>query len=306
MVMDPEQIEREKAYRDMGLTDEEYEKIKKLLNRRPNYTETGIFSVMWSEHCSYKSSKPLLKKFPTKGPHVLIGPGEGAGCALPRAMAELWPRSRHLVAEIDAKLAEYVRSWFDLPRAPRLRIRTSDAREALQSLRTGGGDAIIRDTFAGGNVPPHLRTLEFTRLVADRLADTGCYLLNLADNPPLPVARREAATVAQVFEHTAVIAEPGVLRGRRYGNVVIIAAHDPWPVAELNRELRTLAPTARLLHGAQLQDFIGTARTFRDPDDERHWYAGREPTDASESAEERVASMLPDTREDPDRIINLY
>lgn len=79
MVMDPEQIEREKAYRDMGLTDEEYEKIKKLLNRRPNYTETGIFSVMWSEHCSYKSSKPLLKKFPTKGPHVLIGPGEGAG-----------------------------------------------------------------------------------------------------------------------------------------------------------------------------------------------------------------------------------
>src|SRR5690625_7037216 len=68
----------------------------------------------------------------------------GAGCALPRAMAELWPRSRHLVAEIDAKLAEYVRSWFDLPRAPRLRIRTSDAREALQSLRTGGGGAIIQ------------------------------------------------------------------------------------------------------------------------------------------------------------------
>src|SRR5690606_21400339 len=79
MVMDPEQIEREKAYRDMGLTDEEYEKIKKLLNRRPNFTETGIFSVMWSEHCSYKTSKPLLKKFPTKGPHVLQGPGEGAG-----------------------------------------------------------------------------------------------------------------------------------------------------------------------------------------------------------------------------------
>src|SRR5690625_3815502 len=77
--IDPEQIEREKAYQKMGLSDEEYARIKTTLKRRPNYTETGIFSVMWSEHCSYKTSKPLLKKFPTKAPHVLVGPGEGAG-----------------------------------------------------------------------------------------------------------------------------------------------------------------------------------------------------------------------------------
>lgn len=75
----PEQIESEKLYRDMGLTDEEYEMAKKVMGRLPNYTETGIFSVMWSEHCSYKTSKPLLKKFPTKAPQVLVGPGEGAG-----------------------------------------------------------------------------------------------------------------------------------------------------------------------------------------------------------------------------------
>src|SRR5690625_5153028 len=75
----PERIEREKMYRKMGLTDEEYDRIKTVLKRRPNFTETGIFSVMWSEHCSYKTSKPLLKKFPTKAPHVLVGPGEGAG-----------------------------------------------------------------------------------------------------------------------------------------------------------------------------------------------------------------------------------
>lgn len=75
----PEQIEERKVYREMGLSDEEYENVKKILGRRPNFTETGIFSVMWSEHCSYKTSKPLLKKFPTKGPHVLQGPGEGAG-----------------------------------------------------------------------------------------------------------------------------------------------------------------------------------------------------------------------------------
>lgn len=77
--MDPKQIERDKEYQKMGLSDEEYDRIKSIMKRYPNYTETGIFSVMWSEHCSYKTSKPLLKKFPTKAPQVLVGPGEGAG-----------------------------------------------------------------------------------------------------------------------------------------------------------------------------------------------------------------------------------
>ncbi|WP_164219079.1 phosphoribosylformylglycinamidine synthase subunit PurL [Virgibacillus sp. YIM 98842] len=75
----PEQIEKDKLYREMGLSDEEYNMVKKIMNRLPNFTETGIFSVMWSEHCSYKTSKPLLRKFPVQGPQVLQGPGEGAG-----------------------------------------------------------------------------------------------------------------------------------------------------------------------------------------------------------------------------------
>lgn len=62
-----------------GLTAEEYQRIVSLLGREPNYTELGIFSVMWSEHCSYKSSKPMLKLLPTEGPAVLQGPGENAG-----------------------------------------------------------------------------------------------------------------------------------------------------------------------------------------------------------------------------------
>ena len=62
-----------------GVTPEEYEQIKAILGREPNYTELGIFSVMWSEHCSYKSSRVHLKTLPTDGPTVLIGPGENAG-----------------------------------------------------------------------------------------------------------------------------------------------------------------------------------------------------------------------------------
>lgn len=75
----PEEIKQDKLYLSMGLTDQEYQRIVEKLGRLPNYTETGLFSVLWSEHCSYKNSKPVLKKFPTKGDRVLQGPGEGAG-----------------------------------------------------------------------------------------------------------------------------------------------------------------------------------------------------------------------------------
>lgn len=75
----PEQLKAQKVYKEMGLSDEEFAMIEKILGRLPNYTEIGLFSVMWSEHCSYKNSKPVLKKFPTTGEKVLQGPGEGAG-----------------------------------------------------------------------------------------------------------------------------------------------------------------------------------------------------------------------------------
>ncbi|MGM0752200.1 MAG: phosphoribosylformylglycinamidine synthase subunit PurL [Bacillota bacterium] len=73
------QVKEEQLYREMGLTDEEFSMVENILGRTPNYTETGLFSVMWSEHCSYKNSKPVLMKFPTTGERVLQGPGEGAG-----------------------------------------------------------------------------------------------------------------------------------------------------------------------------------------------------------------------------------
>ena len=74
----PTQIKEERIYAEMGLTDEEFAMVEKILGRLPNYTETGLFSVMWSEHCSYKNSKPVLRKFPTTGERVLQG-REGAG-----------------------------------------------------------------------------------------------------------------------------------------------------------------------------------------------------------------------------------
>lgn len=83
-------------HRDLGLTDDEYEQIRKRLGRDPSYTELAMFSVMWSEHCSYKSSRIHLKTLPTEGPHILVGPGEGAGIIeVAPGIAVAWKAESH-------------------------------------------------------------------------------------------------------------------------------------------------------------------------------------------------------------------
>lgn len=74
-----QQIHDQQLYRQLGLTDAEYERVVERMGRLPNYVEAGLFGVLWSEHCSYKSSRVYLKNFPTTGPQVLQGPGENAG-----------------------------------------------------------------------------------------------------------------------------------------------------------------------------------------------------------------------------------
>jgi phosphoribosylformylglycinamidine synthase len=139
----PEQIEKDKLYREMGLSDEEFEMVKKLMNRLPNFTETGIFSVMWSEHCSYKTSAPLLKKFPVKGPHVLQGPGEGAG-----------------VVDIgDSQAVVFKMESHNHPSAV----------NPFDGAATGVG-GIVRDVFSMGARPiALLNSLRFGNLSSDRV-----------------------------------------------------------------------------------------------------------------------------------------
>lgn len=75
----PTEIRDQQLYLQWGLSEDEYHQIEQTLGRLPNFTETGLFAAMWSEHCSYKNSKPLLKQFKTTGKQILQGPGEGAG-----------------------------------------------------------------------------------------------------------------------------------------------------------------------------------------------------------------------------------
>lgn len=75
----PQEIRDEKIWQSLGLTEAEYEQICKTLGRLPNYTEVGMYSVLWSEHCAYKHTRPLFKLFPTTGERIIQGPGENAG-----------------------------------------------------------------------------------------------------------------------------------------------------------------------------------------------------------------------------------
>ncbi|WP_315095787.1 fused MFS/spermidine synthase [uncultured Cellulomonas sp.] len=190
-----------------------------------------------------------------------------AGCALARAVDALRPGSHQLAVELDTALPELVRGWFDLPRAPALRIRAGDAREQLTSLADSAADVVVRDVFAGDLTPDHVRTREMVAQVVRVLRPGGVYLVNCADRPPLAGARAEGATLREAFTDVAVIAEPGLLRGRGYGNVVLVATDDPDLLGSpsLARAVRSLPAPARLLQGPEAAAFVGSALPLADP-----------------------------------------
>ncbi|ASR54325.1 spermidine synthase [Cellulomonas sp. PSBB021] len=190
-----------------------------------------------------------------------------AGCALARAIDWTRPGSRQVAVELDARLPELVRTWFGLPRSPALRIRAGDARAQLALLHGASADVVVRDVFAGDTTPGHVTTVEMVRDVARVLRPGGAYLVNCADGADLVRARSEAATLTEVFADVVAIAEPALLRGRGYGNVVLAASDDPdlLAVAGLARAVRSLPAPARLLRGDELRALVGDAAVLRDP-----------------------------------------
>lgn len=189
-----------------------------------------------------------------------------AGCALARAVDATRPASRQLAVELDTVLPELVRGWFELPRSPALRIRAGDARAELSRLPDASADVVVRDVFAGSVTPDHVRTREMVAQVTRVLRPGGVYLANCADRPPLTGARAEGATLREAFADVAVVAEPGLLRGRGYGNVVLAATDDPDLLgsAALARAIRSLPAPARLLHGAEVAAFVGSVAPLTD------------------------------------------
>ena len=155
-----------------------------------------------------------------------------AGCALARAWDATRPGSTQLAVEVDAVLARRVREWFDLPRAPRLRIRVGDAARVVPGLRAGEWDVVVRDVFRDGEVPAACRAPGLVAACRRALAPGGLYLANTAGAPGTAGASDELAVAQQVFGGVLVVADAAVARGRRRGNLVVVARDAPFTARE--------------------------------------------------------------------------
>jgi spermidine synthase len=202
--------------------------------------------------------------FPPAQPARTLHLGGGA-LTLPRYIAHTRPGSSQVVAETDEALTALVRRQLPLPPAGgRIRVRPLDARVVLESARPGGYDLVISDVYAGARTPYHMTTAECARAARRALRDGGVYVINVADGPPLRHARSQVATVASVFAHVANIAEAGVLRGRRTGNLVLVASDRPLPAADLTRRAAGDPFPARVVAGAELARFAAGAPVVTD------------------------------------------
>lgn len=174
----------------------------------------------------------------------------GGALTLPRYLSATRPGSRQRVVEVDGPLVQLIAD--QLPWPDGISVEVGDARDALAATSAGSLDVVVADVFHGSRTPGRLTSVEFVQLAAAALRPGGCYAANLADGPPLAFAKAQAATVRAVFPYVFLAAEPSVLRGRRYGNVLLVGSDQPLPVDELTRRLAADVFPARLCDEAEL------------------------------------------------------
>ena len=190
----------------------------------------------------------------------------GGALTLPRYVSVTRPGSRQRVVEIDQQLTDLVREHLPLPRGARIRVRADDARVGLAALRDRSTDVVVTDVFSGARTPAHLTSTEFAAEAHRALRPGGLYIANVADGPPLRFARAQVATLRSVFRDVCLLAEPGTLRGRRFGNLVAVASDAELPVDDLVRRCARDPMPARVVHGGDLLRFVGTSRPVHDVD----------------------------------------
>ncbi|XVQ08026.1 spermidine synthase [Spirillospora sp. CA-255316] len=191
----------------------------------------------------------------------------GAGCTLPRYIAATRPGSRQVVFEPDGELVRLVRERLPLRQVPGVKIRITDGRTGMAALADEADDLVVLDAFAEASMPVELATREFALEAARVLRPGGVYLMNVADGFRLPFARRVVATVRSVFRYVLLLGEPGVLRGRRFGNLIVAASRRPLPAAELTRRAAGGAFRARVMAGDELAGFCAGAAPLHDGED---------------------------------------
>lgn len=206
----------------------------------------------------------------------------GGGLTLARYVEASRPGSRQRVVERDRALSTLVGQVLPLPSGIDVTIDITDARTAVETGPTAAYDLVISDAYHAARMPVDVTSTEFVAYVATTLRPDGVYVANVTDLPALAFTRVQAATLREVFADVCVLAEPGMLRGRRFGNIVLAASTSAGglPIQRLRALARTRDDTAsgRLLHGADLDIFIGGAHPTRDAST-----GGRQPMLSSES-----------------------
>ncbi|MGA5546576.1 spermidine synthase [Streptomyces pseudogriseolus] len=188
----------------------------------------------------------------------------GGAMTLPRYLAVTRPGSRQDVVEADAGLAALVAEHLPLPAGAGVTVHTVDARAWLEAAPDRSADVLVADVFGGSQVPAHLTTVGYVDEVARVLRPGGVYLANLADAAPFAFLRSQLATVTTRFAECVLIAEPAVLRGRRFGNVVLAVSHRALDVPALTRAVAADPFPARVEAGAGLDAFVGDAPVVHD------------------------------------------
>ncbi|AMG83723.1 MULTISPECIES: spermidine synthase [Microbacterium] len=194
----------------------------------------------------------------------------GAGAlTIPRYIDATRPGSRQQVIELEAPLVQLVREHLPLPKGAAIRLRIGDAREGVRKLPAalhGACDLVVSDVYSGAQTPAHLTSVEFYRELAALLAPGGVLLVNVADGPGLAFARRQAATIAEVLPEIGILADTQVLKGRRFGNLVVAASAAALPTEWLPRMLAAGPHPAKIAQGDEARAFLQGARIVTDAD----------------------------------------
>jgi spermidine synthase len=192
----------------------------------------------------------------------------GAGAfTLPRYVEATRPGSRQQVIELESDLVDLVRAELPLPKNASIRVRHGDAREVLGKLPSGlrgSVDLLVVDVFSGARTPAHVTSLEFYREAVSLLSERGIVAVNVADGPGLAFARGQAATLLAAVPDVAALAETQILKGRRFGNVVLIGSPSALPIEWMPRLLAGGPHPSKVVAGHELRDWIGGAAIVTD------------------------------------------
>jgi spermidine synthase len=201
--------------------------------------------------------------FPDDTPLRALHLGGGL-CTVPRWLADRYPGSNQKVVEADAEVARIATS---LRPMPPVELAIGDARQALEHTEPASIDVLVSDVYTGPETVMSVYPQPALAAARAVIRPEGLYVCNISDAAPFALARTVAGMLRGLYDEVAVMAEPGVLRGRRSGNFVLAATDSDIEMEELGRRAAAGPLRVRLIADDDLDEFIGSAEPVLDEDD---------------------------------------